>query len=279
MTVKKARQIHGTAMVMTFSPHPVHVLHPEVILPLITPLPYRLKLLESFGIDATLVVPFTKQFSYLTPEQFIERYIVNAIKAKVVIVGDDFRFGQNRSGTLDLFEEAGKKYGFEVIGRHQVKRNKKVISSTLIRQWITEGKFAKAARLLGRPFSLFGKVVHSDGRGKKLGFPTANIHLTEEVIPPLGVYLVNVFLEGRGGVQKYHGLANVGRRPSFHKNGPVSLEVYILDFNKNIYGKEIYVEFLKKIRDEKRFASPKNLIQQIRRDQQKATAFFKLTHR
>ena len=270
-TVRKARQIKGTAAVMTFSPHPVQVLHPEDHLPLITPLPYRLKLLENCGIEVCLVVHFTKKFSHLTPEQFIRRYIVKTVKAKIIIVGDDFRFGQDRAGTLNLFQEAGKKYGFSVIGLHQVKRNKKIISSTLIRRWITEGKFTQAARLLGRPVALYGKVVRGSHRGKSLGFPTANINLSQEVIPPLGVYAVNVFWEGK----KYRGVANLGRRPSFSRNGRVKLEVHILNFHKNIYGKEIKVELLKKIRSEKYFSSREKLIRQIHQDAKKARNFIK----
>ena len=271
MTVKKARQIRGTAMVMTFFPHPVHVLHPRIHLPLIASFPYRLKLLENFGIDVCLAVHFTKRFSHLSPQQFIERYIVNAIKAKIVVVGDDFRFGKHRRGTLEIFQEAGKQYGFKVIGLQVVKRNRKVISSTSIRKWIAQGRFAQASRLLGRPVTLFGKVIPGDKRGKKLGFPTANIRLTNEVIPPLGVYVVDVSL----GHKKYAGLANVGCRPSFHQNGRVHFEVHILNFKKNIYGQEIAVEFLKKLRNEKRFSSKEDLIRQIRRDEQKVRAFLK----
>ena len=159
MTVKKARQIRGTPLVMTFNPHPVHVLHPHVHLPLIASFSYRLKLLEKYGIRVCLAVHFTRRFSHLSPDQFIKRYIVKTIKAKVVVVGDDFRFGEHRRGTLEIFQEAGKKYGFEVIGLHVVKRNKKVISSTSIRKWIAQGKFAEASRLLGRPVTLVSKVV------------------------------------------------------------------------------------------------------------------------
>lgn len=269
-TVQKAREIQGTPMVMTFNPHPVHVLHPHVHLPLIASFPHRLKLFEKLGIEVCLAVHFTRRFSHLSPQQFIKHYIVQAIKAKVVVVGDDFRFGEHRRGTLEIFQEAGEKFGFKVIGLHAVKRNRKVISSTSIRTWIAQGKFAEASRLLGRPVTLFGKVVHGDRRGKKLGFPTANIRLTSEVIPPLGVYAVQVVV----GRKKYPALANVGRRPSFHKNGPVTVEVYIFDFTKNLYGQDITVEFLKKLRNEKRFASPDLLVRQIRRDEQKARIFF-----
>ena len=270
LTVKKAGQIHGTAMVMTFSPHPVHVLHPHIHLPLITSFSDRLKLLECFGIDVCLVVHFTKRFSRLTPEQFIKRYIVDIIKAKTVVVGDDFRFGAHRRGTLEIFQEAGKKYGFKVMGLHAVKRNKKMISSTAIRQWISEGKFADASRLLGRPVTLSGKVISGDKRGKKLGFPTANIRFTNQVIPPLGVYAVTVTV----GRTKHFGLANIGRRPSFHPHGPIQVEAHILDFKKNIYGQEITIAFLKKIRNEKRFLSPDHLVAQIRRDEQQARSYF-----
>lgn len=269
--IRKAKVLKAATVVMTFHPHPVHVLHPEVELPLIVSLPYRLKLIEDLGVDACIVIPFSKNFSQVAPEQFIRHYLVDYLNPQEVFVGDDFRFGQNRNGTLNFFEQAGHRYGFHVNVVHQVQDHHRKIGSTLIRQLIAEGKLHHARRLLGRYVSVMGKVSKGDARGKTLGFPTANIYPQNEIIPPLGVYAVNVIV----GKMNLQGVANVGRRPSFKtKDNRVNVEVHILDFHKNLYGKEIIVEFIKKIRNEKIFNLKEKLIQQIQRDIHKVKVFF-----
>ncbi|MDP2654019.1 MAG: bifunctional riboflavin kinase/FAD synthetase [Candidatus Omnitrophota bacterium] len=268
--VAKARDIRGTSVVMTFHPHPVHVLHPESGLSLLVSLPYRLKLVEAIGVDACLVVPFTKRFSRLLPEIFIKKLIVDRIGARAVIVGDDFRFGKDRTGTMDLFHEAGRRYGFEVLPVHLVNKNHHRISSTRIRRLISRGRFEDASRFLGRPYAFYSRVIRGDGRGRALGYPTANLLLSGEVIPPVGVYLMRVFTK-RG---MYLGIANVGRRPSFRKISPLTLEVHLLDFQGNLYGHDLLVEFVKKIRNERIFPSRDALIGQIRRDEATARRFF-----
>lgn len=269
--VRRARPVGGTSMVMTFHPHPVQVLRPKEKLALIVSLPYRLRLIEQQGIDVAIVMPFTKQFSRLAPEEFIRRYLVEKLGVREVIVGDDFRFGQNRSGTLELFQQAGKKYGFKVHAIPASHGGRKTVSSTEVRRFIMEGDLVRAAKLLNRRVSLMGKVVSGDGRGRTLGFPTANINPANDVFPPSGVYIVYAHFDGK----KHQGVANVGQRPSFKKSKKINIEVHLLDFDGSLYGKEIIVEFFKKLRDEKKFSSPEQLIEQLRRDEQKARAFFR----
>ena len=269
--VRRARAIGGTAMVMTFHPHPVHVLRPEENLQLLVSLSHRLRLIEQQGIDVCVVLRFTKGFSRLSPEKFIRRYLVEKIAAREVIVGDDFRFGQDRSGTLEFFRRAGKKYGFKVHTIPATRGGRKTVSSSDVRWLIAKGDLTRAQKLLNRRVSLFGKVVKGDGRGKILGYPTANINLSDEVMLPLGVYAVMVDVNGK----KYCGIVNVGRRPSFKTYEKIHAEVHLLDFHSSLYGKEMIVEFLKKFRNEKRFSNPEALIQQIRRDEQRARIFFR----
>jgi len=273
MAVKKARALKGKAVVMTFFPHPLHVLHPEISLPYIISLSYRMKLMESLGVAACIVVRFTKRFSHMTPQKFMERYLVEKIQPEEIFVGDDFRFGKNRQGTLEFLKKEGKKYGFKVNSVDSVKGGQNKIGSSRIRELIVKGKLSRARKLLGRHVSLMGKVVKGDQRGKQLGFPTANLFLEHQIIVPLGVYAVNV----RFNNKLFHGMANVGCRPSFKSTrDDVVVEVHIFRFNKNLYGKEIVVEFLKKIRTEKAFNSKEKLKQQLKADEERVKKLFKL---
>jgi len=271
--VKQARALKGKAVVMTFSPHPVHVLYPQISLPYIISLSYRIKLMESLGVAVCIVVHFTKRFSHMTPQKFMERYLVEKIQPNEIFIGDDFRFGKNREGTLEFFKKEGKKYGFKVKSVDSVKGGKNKIGSSRIRELIVKGKLSQARKLLGRNVSVMGKVVKGDQRGKQLGFPTANLFLEHQIIVPMGVYAVNV----RFNNKLFHGMANVGCRPSFKStNNGVIVEVHIFRFNKNLYGMEIVVEFLKKIRTEKIFNSKEKLKQQLKADEKKVKKLFKL---
>ncbi len=261
--VARARQIQGTAIVLTFDPHPVHVLRPENHLPLIISLAFRLKLIESLGVDAVVVIPFTKSFSRLKPESFIKKYLLKPFSPKIIIVGDDFRFGQNREGSIDVFKLNAKKFGYEVMSLQTKLSGKKKFSSTLVRELISRGELKKATTLLGRPVAILGKVVAGDSRGRTIGFPTANIVPAGELTPPQGVYVVRVNRRGK----QYQGMANVGVRPSFYKEEHLTIEVNIFDFNSKIYGDEIIIEFLSKIRNEMYFPSRETLIMQLKKDE------------
>lgn len=264
--IRRARIIHGDPVVMTFMPHPVSVLRPEIRLAYINSLPYRIRLIQELGAGC-IVVPFTKQFSCLTPQEFIERCLVQYVQPKEIFVGDDFRFGRDRGGTLSGFQAAGQIHGFKVNVVRAVKGGRRKIGSSAIRRLISCGKLKAAGRLLGRNFAMMGRVVKGDGRGKRLGFPTANIHIGRELIPPLGVYAVKV----RVGSRILNGMANVGRRPSFRgPHGDVNVETHLFGFKGTLYRKEIIVEFIQKIRNEKTFASTDQLTAQLHHDEQKA---------
>lgn len=270
--VHRAKQLKIPCVVMTFSPHPVHVLYPQVRLPLITSLSGRLLQFSKLGIDSCVVVKFTRSFAGLSPEKFVKKYLVNSFRAQEIIVGDDFRFGQNRSGTLQVFRALGEKYDFKVLSIKPIKGLKTKISSTTIRQLISNGRLSEAKKMLGREVSIEGKVLEGEHRGKTLGFPTANIVPHHEVIPMRGVYIVSVEIENK----KFKGMANVGYRPTFHSlREQILIETHIFNFDRIIYGKQMKLNFLKKIREEKMFNSKEQLIEQIKRDARVALNYFK----
>jgi len=262
--VNKAKSRNGQAIVMTFAPHPVKVLKPEIYLPYIVSIPHRMKLIESLGVSVCIIVRFTKRFARLSPEKFIKKYLIEHIGPEEIIVGEEFRFGIGRIGTIEYFKDAGLKYGFLVDPIQSINGANGKIGSTAIRKLIAAGQISAAAQYLGRYVSLLGKVKKGDGRGKTLGFPTANISLNDEVLPPIGVYAAYVKISEK----TFKAMANIGHRPTFNdKSSPLSLEVHIFDFKKNIYGKEILIEFVKKIRNEKKFKNIKSLISQLKRDE------------
>ena len=211
--LERAKVLSGKAVVLTFAPHPIQVLHPEKNLALIVSLAHRLKLMEAFGVDTCIVIPFTKRFSLLSPQNFIKRYLIDHISPSEVYVGDDFRFGHNREGTLNYFQGEGEQKGFEVHGVHFVRisarlkigTQKRKISSTHIRLFIQKGRLKEAQDLLSRRVSTMGKVEKGVGRGASLGFPTANIYPKGVVLPPEGVYAVLVQVQG----EWFKGMANV----------------------------------------------------------------------
>lgn len=272
--IARAQAIHGEALVMTFMPHPLRVLHPEIHLSYIISLPHRLKLIEALGVSACIVVRFTKRFARLTPQRFVQRYLAR-FQPQEIFVGDDFRFGQDRSGDLDYFQEAGARYGFRVNVVGAVKGRGQKIGSSMIRRLIPDGKLAQAAGLLGRSVSVMGQVVKGAGRGKRLGFPTANISVDDLVIPPLGVYAVKVFVNGKA----FPGMANIGRRPSFGTRNRITIEAHLFNFSGNLYRRQIIVEFVKKIREEKLFPSESELIVQLRKDQIKVRNILESFHK
>ena len=272
-TVASARRNNAKSLVVTFHPHPVEVLHKRELSYLVS-LPYRLELIKALGVDYVLVITFTRKFAQLKPEEFVKKYLVKQLGVREVFVGDDFRFGENRSGDVDLFTAMGEKHGFQVNHMHLIKKISEAdkISSSRLRELISAGKLHEAASMLGRPVSVMGQVIRGDGRGKTIGYPTANLQWERSILPPRGVYIVQVHFKNRC----YQGMANIGVRPSFqNKNARVSLEVHILNFKKNIYDKPLIVEFLQKIRDEQRFPSVPSLVDQIRLDEQTARRYFR----
>ena len=266
-----AKEIEGQSVVMTFHPHPMVVLSPENRPQFITPYERKLQLIEDSGVDVTIVAPFDRDFARVSAPHFIEEFLVERIRVRAIVVGHDYRFGRNREGDTRLLKEMGKRFGFEVETVAGIEIDGILVSSTAIRKLIKDGDLQRANKLLGRPYEIRGKVIKGRDRGGRiLGFPTANIQLGDQISPKFGVYVVEVDVNGT----TYGGAANLGVNPTFGDNR-VSLEVYILNFNRNIYGKTIVVRFLSRIRDETAFSSPKALKEQIQRDVEMVKSFFK----
>jgi riboflavin kinase / FMN adenylyltransferase len=283
-----ARRLGAQPIVITFFPHPAHVFQPKknkYSLEYLTSLQDRFRLLSDLGIAACLVVRFNRSFAEIQPQKFIKDILVKELGVKAVFVGNDFRFGKDRSGDIALFQKLAPQYGYEMHAVSALKQGGAVISSTRIRQLVETGQLNEAARLLGRAVAISGTVVKGSERGKSLGFPTANVDYLKgtvpwssrgqspstTILPPRGVYVVKVLL----GKKEYPAIANIGTRPSFEKQiSKLYLEVHILDFSRNIYGKHLEVEFLKKIRNEKKFPGPQALIRQIQKDEALARQYF-----
>ena len=258
-----ADQINGTSVVITFEPHPARVLTNKKSPPLITIFEQKMELIDRAGVDVCLCIPFSRKFAAVTAADFVEETLVKQLGLKIIVVGADYTFGKNRVGNLDFLKECSKKYGFEVVCLEDVISAEEArISSTSIREIVTQGDMHRAFNLLGRYYQIRGKVVAGRDRGgKALGFPTANIELDDELCPAMGVYAVLVEHDSK----QYQGVANLGYSPTFGDH-IFTVEVHILNFNKKINDHKIQVSFVERIRDEKKFASLDELIAQIKKD-------------
>lgn len=267
--IEKARALQGTSVVMTFEPHPIRVLKQNNHPPLITLYEQKAELIAKAGIDILICIPFTREFASIPAKEFVEEILVKRIGMKAVIVGEDYTFGKNREGNLDLLKTYGKRIGFEVIVVKKIQTSNNSegkISSTGIRELISEGRVAEARKLLGRHYQIRGTVMRGRDRGGRLlGFPTANINLYDELSPKTGVYAVAIECKG----SKYNGVANIGYSPTFD-DSIFTVEAHILDFNDDIYGQKIRVNFIKRLRDEKKFLNISELSDQIKKDINKA---------
>lgn len=263
--IEKADAINGTSIAMTFNPHPVRVLKKNGHPPLITVHELKTELIEKTGIDVLLSIPFTHEFASISAKDFVRNLLVERIGMKAIVVGKDYTFGRNREGNLEFLKKHAKDYGFEVIVANWIPVSNNLkgrISSTKIRELVTDGNVAEAQHLLGRFYQVRGTVMVGRNRGGRLlGFPTANIKLQDELCPKIGVYAVIVeCMESR-----YKGVANIGYSPTFDDN-IFTVEVHILDFSENIYGRNIRVNFISRIRDELKFTSIDQLSEQIKKD-------------
>jgi riboflavin kinase/FMN adenylyltransferase len=260
--VEKARAIEGTSVVMTFEPHPLRVLNCNKHFPLITLHEQKVELIGASGIDTLVCVPFTRQFAETPARTFVEDILCDLIGMKSVVVGEDYSFGKKREGDISLLKEMGITHGFEVSVSGWIELGARRISSTEIRNLVRDGQVEVAAKLLGRHYQVRGTVVRGRDRGGRLlGYPTANLKLSDELCPKGGVYAVTVEYHGA----TYDGAANIGYSPTFD-NGEFSVEVHILDFHEDIYDQPIRVNFILRLRGEKKFAGPEALAAQIKRD-------------
>ncbi len=261
--VKRAKEIGGRSLVITFDPHPRFVVSPDYDLELLTTTDEKLTILETTAIDNVLVINFTKEFSQMSYENFIKKIICDEIGVQHIVVGYDHKFGKDRGGDKSKLLGMSDECDFTVSGADEVKIDGEVISSTKIRKALKTGDLEKANKYLGRNYSFSGKVIRGAQRGRELGYPTANIKPeAHKVIPANGVYFVKVFLRD----EVYFGLMNIGTRPTFeHLNHPI-IETYIFGLNKNIYTKLVKTEVIKKIRNEVKFVTKEALIRQIEKD-------------
>ncbi len=267
--IEKADAIDGTSIVMTFEPHPVRVLKQNGHPPLITLYEQKVELIESSGIDVLICIPFTLEFAAISAKEFVEDILLSRIGMKAIVVGEDYTFGKNRKGDIKLLQTYAKNHGFEVIVADWIltlNKSSDRISSTRTRKLVMAGRVAEAQKLLGRHYQIRGVVTTGRNRGGRLlGFPTANIILHDELCPKTGVYAVS----GELGSKTHKGVANIGYSPTFGDQ-VFSVEVHILDFNENIYDRKIRVNFIQRIRDEKKFSNISELSEQIKKDIVKA---------
>ncbi len=262
---RNAKIIGGESIVITFEPHPRSIIFPkDKSLKLITSLEEKLILFEKFGIQNVVVVPFTVAFSQISADEYIETFLVKRFKPKIIIIGYDHRFGLNRQGNIDFLKWHEKKFDFQVIEIEREDINEIRISSTKIRNFLSDGAISKANMLLGYDFFINGNVVKGFQVGTAIGFPTANIEVENnfKIIPKTGVYAVKV----RHHQFQYNGMLYIGNRPTFSNDGRKSVEVHIFDFKKDIYNDTIEICFIKKLRNSIKFENKDALVHQLNID-------------
>ncbi|MBO9701326.1 MAG: bifunctional riboflavin kinase/FAD synthetase [Sporocytophaga sp.] len=260
---------NGESVVITFWPHPRKVLQDAGSFKLLLTLNEKIAMIASCGIDHLLLIPFTKEFSSTSSEDFIHKILIDKIGTKKLVIGYDHKFGKNREGSFEYLKENASKIGFQVeeIPREDIEHN--AISSTSIREALSQNNVSKATTLLGRPYSVKGKVVEGKKLGRELGYPTANIEVEdpEKILPADGIYTVLVKVDGK----KYGGMLSLGFNPTVEGKGR-SMEVHIFDFNKNIYGETVEVAFLEFLRFEAKFPNLDALIVQLKKDEKQSRA-------
>ena len=264
-----ADQLGLPAVVLTFDPLPLEHFTPGSAPARLTDFRLKLELLDQLSVDKVLCLRFGESLASLSAQAFVKDLLVDGLGIKRIIAGDDFRFGKNREGNLDLLNQAGANYGFEVIPADTFHYNGVRVSSSLVRGYLAIGDFSHASTLLGRPYKISGRVIHGDKRGRTLGYPTANLAMKRKNSPLSGVYAVRV--HGLDDVI-YDGVASIGTRPVFNGDR-VLLETYIFEFNQQIYGQRISVEFLKHLRDERDFPTVEALCEQMQKDEKRARDF------
>lgn len=265
--ISSAKKNNGRSLLVTFEPHPRNVIGTDKI-KLLTVKNEKIKLLESLGLENLLILNFTKEFSQQTGKEFFVHYILEKIGLKEIFIGYDHRFGKGREGNEEMLRDLSEKYEFNITHIDAQKIGDEIISSTKIRNLITNGDFKSANNFLSYNYLLNGKVVEGDKRGRTIGFPTANLEvdISLKILPPNGVYAVKITM----GNKKLFGVMNIGVRPTIGNSTKITPEVFIFDFNEDIYGKELNINFIERIRDEKKFNSLDELKNQINNDIKKS---------
>lgn len=260
-TAELARRNGGTSIAFTFEPHPLKIISPEKVPPLLTTFRKKMELIEECEIDLVICADFTRQFADQHPRDFAHDILVERIGVQEVVVGFDYAFGRGREGTVRYLERMGEEYGFRTHIVEPVKLNGHLVSSSYVRELIEDGEVGSAGEFLGRYYSIPGPVVKGYKTGQAIGFPTANLDTSRVQIPGTGVYAVWIRHQG----EKYNGVVNVGFNPTFGRD-TLSVEAHIFDFEEKIYGQEIEIVFIRRIRNEKKFDSADQLVGQIRKD-------------
>jgi riboflavin kinase/FMN adenylyltransferase len=253
--VKLSRKIKGTSIAITFWPHPQKKKS-------LYSLEHRLRLIAEIGLDACIVIKFNQAFSKISAEDFIKDILVDKIGAKYICVGKNFRFGRNAKGDSALLRNFSRRYGFKLKLFGVIKINRQPISSTYIRGLINRGNLKTAQELLGRPVSVLGTVIKGGALGRRLGVPTANINPHHEIVPPSGVYAVRIIFNHR----QLKGACYIGKKPTFKRKGARQIEVHIFNFHKNIYRRYLEIQFIRKIRNERKFSCCASLVARIKKD-------------
>lgn len=265
--VREARKHSLFSLVLTFSPHPGKVLGSGKVKMLQT-LDQRLSEIDKYGVQYAVILPFNQKFANITAEKFVRTIVIQKLKAKEVIVGENFRFGQNREGDISKLKALAAEFNLKVQSIPPVAKENHVVSSSLIRKFLEQGNPEKANDLIGRPYEIEGTVIKGKSRGKHLGFPTANIYPLNEIIPT-GVFISEVGIRSK----LWPAVTHVGSKPTFNDKD-IHIESYIMDFENDLYGERIRILFLRKIRDEKKFETPEALSLQIKKDLESAKKFF-----
>lgn len=267
---ERAGELRLPTTVVIFEPQPQEYFAPDQAPPRLTRLREKLTALRRFSVDRVLVIRFDRAFAALSAEQFVQRVLVDGLGVRYLVVGDDFRFGKDRVGDFDFLVRAGERDGFQVAHMHSFSLGGTRVSSTGIRAALRDGKLDLAEQMLGRSYRMQGRVAHGDKRGRTLGFPTANLFLHRRNTPVQGVFAVELYGLER---EPLYGVANVGTRPTVDGTRSL-LEVHLFDFSGDIYGRHVAVDFVRRIRAEKKFASFDELKMQIQRDVKAARAYF-----
>ena len=263
--ISSAKAHNGTPIVITFRNHPRTLFHPDAVYRMITTIEEKQDALHSLGIDNIIMLNFTREFSNLTADQFYSDLLIGKLKVKEIVIGYDHAFGKNREGNIDYLMKLSERTGILVNRVEEEVCDNEVISSTILRNEIDKGNMEMVSKLLGRRYSLTGNVVKGAGRGKGLGFPTANIHpdYPDKIVPGNGIYAASITFKDE---KVFHGMLNIGYNPTFDGKER-SIEINIFDFNKDIYDEVVKIEFYKKIRDEIKFDSADSLKKQISTDE------------
>ena len=268
--VESAKAINAVPTAITFDPHPRAVLHPESAPPLLQTLDQRLAAFEFLGIQQAIVIPFNKEFAAQDAEIFLRDIIHERLQAREVFLGKGFEFGKNRSGNIELLRKISCELGFFADEVSEVRLRGARISSSKIRQFLSNGKVNLARRMLGRPYGIEGQIIHGVQRGRTIGFPTANLHPHNRVIPRYGVYATATLIDGIWRKS----ITNVGVRPTFENEVAPSVETFVLDFDGDLYGDVLRIRFLHRIRDERKFNGIDELKLQINKDLTRTREYF-----